>query len=58
MMLGMVYQMTLETGGFILFLCQQADLSTTYRVTDMCGSPANSTGWMEPGTLHSVVMNG
>lgn len=30
--------------------------STTYTREDMCGAPANSTGWLDPGALHSVVL--
>ncbi len=32
--------------------------SLTYRRADMCGSPANSSGWMEPGWMHGAVMSG
>lgn len=31
--------------------------SLTYRRADMCGSPANSSGWMEPGWMHGAVMS-
>mmetsp|Transcript_8197 Transcript_8197/g.12429 ORF Transcript_8197/g.12429 Transcript_8197/m.12429 type:complete len:615 (-) Transcript_8197:57-1901(-) len=30
--------------------------TTTYHRTDMCGSPANSNGFHEPGLLHTAVM--
>uniref|UniRef100_A0A1D1ZXW6 Purple acid phosphatase n=2 Tax=Auxenochlorella protothecoides TaxID=3075 RepID=A0A1D1ZXW6_AUXPR len=30
--------------------------STTYTREAMCGAPANSTGWLDPGALHSVVL--
>jgi hypothetical protein len=32
--------------------------SITYARGDMCGSPANTTGWLEPGWLHAVSMSG
>lgn len=32
--------------------------STTYTRADMCGPPANTSGWMEPGWLHAAVMAG
>ena len=32
--------------------------STTYTRADMCGPPANTTGWVEPGLLHGAVMAG
>jgi hypothetical protein len=32
--------------------------SSTYTVGDMCGPPANSIGWVEPGTFHSAVLRG
>jgi acid phosphatase type 7 len=31
--------------------------SSTYTRDDMCNSPANSTGWFEPGMIHSVVLD-
>ena len=35
-----------------------AGLSSGYSRDDMCGAPANSTGWFEPGVLHRAVMTG
>ena len=32
--------------------------SLTYSRADMCGAPANASGWMEPGMLHGAVMGG
>lgn len=32
--------------------------SLTYTRADMCGAPANASGWMDPGTLHGAVMGG
>ncbi|KAI7845277.1 hypothetical protein COHA_001120 [Chlorella ohadii] len=32
--------------------------SLTYSRADMCGPPANTSGWMQPGWLHGAVMNG
>jgi hypothetical protein len=32
--------------------------SSSYTVKDMCGPPANSIGWVEPGTFHSAVLGG
>lgn len=32
--------------------------SQTYSRADMCGPPANASGWMEPGWLHGAVMTG
>ncbi|KAL6772256.1 hypothetical protein ACKKBG_A29540 [Auxenochlorella protothecoides x Auxenochlorella symbiontica] len=29
---------------------------TTYTAADLCGAPANSTGWKAPGTINSGVM--
>jgi len=30
--------------------------SSTYTVDQMCGPPAATTGWREPGTLHNAIM--
>lgn len=32
--------------------------SSTYTVDEMCGPPANATGWHEPGTFHSALLEG
>lgn len=32
--------------------------SSTFTVHDMCGPPANSTGWVDPGVFHSAVLEG
>lgn len=32
--------------------------SLTYSRADMCGPPANTSGWMQPGWLHGAVMSG
>lgn len=32
--------------------------SGSYTAKDICGPPANSIGWTEPGTFHSVVLDG
>lgn len=32
--------------------------SATYALADMCGPPANASGWAEPGWLHGAVMAG
>ena len=29
----------------------------SYGRSDMCGAPANSTGWTEPGLLHHALMD-
>jgi hypothetical protein len=35
-----------------------ASSSSGYSVSEMCGPPANSVGWVEPGTFHSAVLKG
>lgn len=35
-----------------------AGRSSTYGRGDMCGPPANTTGWFDPGWLHAAVMAG
>lgn len=30
--------------------------SVTYRREELCGPPANTTGWLDPGWLHAAVM--
>lgn len=30
--------------------------AVTYTAADMCGAPANSTGWLAPGWLHSAAL--
>lgn len=35
-----------------------AGRSSTYSRGDMCGPPANTTGWFDPGWLHAAVMAG
>lgn len=35
-----------------------AGRSLTYGRGDMCGPPANTTGWFEPGWLHAAAMAG
>lgn len=32
--------------------------SITYKKTDLCGAPANSVGWFEPGYIHTAVLSG
>ena len=32
--------------------------TTTYSAEDMCGPPATTVGYIDPGLLHYVVMNG
>ena len=32
--------------------------SSTYARADMCGPPANTTGWVDPGTFHLGVIGG
>lgn len=32
--------------------------SSTYTMQDMCGPPANSIGWVEPGTFHAALLKG
>ena len=32
--------------------------SSTYTAADLCGAPANTSGWMDPGWLHGAVMAG
>ena len=32
--------------------------SKTYGIADLCGAPATTDGWVEPGTLHSALMTG
>lgn len=32
--------------------------SLTYTRADMCGAPANASGWVDPGWLHGAVMAG
>lgn len=29
----------------------------TYNASSMCGSPANSTGYIDPGMLHSALLS-
>ena len=33
-------------------------MTNTYHVTDMCGPPASTVGWNEPGFLHSALIEG
>jgi len=33
-------------------------VSTTYDRSDMCGPPANTTGWFHPGWFHYVIITG
>jgi hypothetical protein len=33
-----------------------AATTSTYTREQMCGAPANSTGWHDPGVFHSAVM--
>ena len=30
--------------------------TTTYTSSDLCGSPANTTGWLSPGLIHTVYI--
>jgi hypothetical protein len=30
--------------------------TATYTAKDLCGAPANSTGWMDPGLIHDAVL--
>ena len=32
--------------------------TTTYSAEDMCGPPATTVGYIDPGLLHYVIMNG
>lgn len=45
----------------ILFTSQQevaAEASRTYGRDDMCGAPASTNGFHDPGLLHSAVLKG
>jgi len=33
-------------------------VSTTYTRSEMCGPPANTTGWFDPGWFHYVIITG
>ena len=35
-----------------------AATSPTYTRADMCGAPANASGWLDPGVFHRAVMTG
>ena len=37
--------------------CVAATVST-YAASDLCGSPANSTGWSDPGQIVTATMTG
>ncbi|KAK9801333.1 hypothetical protein WJX73_005521 [Symbiochloris irregularis] len=32
--------------------------TTTYTIDEMCGYPANATGWIDPGTINYVLVSG
>lgn len=32
--------------------------SMTYSIADLCGAPATTDGWVEPGNLHTALMTG
>ena len=32
-------------------------VSTTYKASDMCDSPAKDYGWIDPGIIHTVTMD-
>jgi len=32
--------------------------SSSYTTKEMCGAPANSTGWMDPGMVHRATLSG
>jgi len=38
------------------YTAQQEATTFTYTESDMCGPPANSEGWKDPGLLHTAVM--
>ena len=40
---------------FTKYLTIQAT-SETYSAADMCGPPANDTGFIDPGKLHTAIM--
>ncbi|XP_064383549.1 uncharacterized protein LOC135332138 [Halichondria panicea] len=33
-------------------------VSSTYKATDMCASPARDYGWLDPGLIHKVTLDG
>jgi hypothetical protein len=37
---------------------QAAGRTARYARGDMCGAPANASGWLDPGSLHAAVMAG
>ena len=46
----------LETGSKFVFGGDEVARTVTYGREDLCGAPANSAGWVEPGYQHSVEM--
>ncbi len=42
--------------GKITFKLQA--VSSTYKATDMCASPAKDYGWLDPGLIHKVTLDG
>ena len=39
-----------------LFVVQAT--SSTYSASDMCDTPATDYGWIDPGMMHRVVLDG
>lgn len=46
------------TPGHYTHTTAASSSSSGYSVGEMCGPPANSVGWVEPGTFHSAVLQG
>lgn len=57
---------TLDAGSPMAYYGLSADALTstatgtskTYGTSDLCGAPATTNGWVEPGTLQSALMTG
>ncbi len=37
--------------------CDFQAVSSTYKATDMCASPARDYGWLDPGMIHKVALD-
>lgn len=47
-----------RAGGTVPMPHTAAAKSLTYTAADMCGQPANASGWRDPGYIHTATMTG
>ncbi|CEO96390.1 hypothetical protein PBRA_005061 [Plasmodiophora brassicae] len=49
---------SVDRNGSLPFRWSGTATTTTYAVGDLCGPPASTTGWRDPGAIHYAILQG